>query len=38
VGPVVSELQRIFFNVVRGEDADYQDWLTLVPQRELAVG
>lgn len=36
VGPVVSELQRLFFHVVRGEDEAYRAWLT--PIREMVRG
>jgi branched-chain amino acid aminotransferase len=38
VGPVVTQLQRIFFDVVRGSDPAYSHWLTPVPQRELVAG
>ncbi len=36
VGPVVTQLQQIFFGVVRGDDPTYRHWLTPVPVLELA--
>lgn len=38
VGPVVTQFQRLFFDVVRGNDPAYAHWLTPVPQRELVAG
>lgn len=32
VGPVVRELQKLFFNVVRGNDPAYRAWLTPIRQ------
>jgi branched-chain amino acid aminotransferase len=30
IGPVASKLREVFFNVVRGRDPSYQDWVTPV--------
>jgi branched-chain amino acid aminotransferase len=30
MGPITKELRSLFFNVVRGLDEDYQDWITQV--------
>jgi branched-chain amino acid aminotransferase len=32
VGPLVTELQALYFRVVKGEEEKYMDWLTPVPQ------
>jgi branched-chain amino acid aminotransferase len=34
VGPVVSELQALYFRVVKGEEEAYMNWLTPVPKPE----
>lgn len=34
VGPIATALQSAFFRVVRGEDPDYQHWLTAIPVLE----
>ena len=31
-GPVTTEIQRVFFDAVRGRSAKYRDWLTPVAQ------
>jgi branched-chain amino acid aminotransferase len=36
VGPLVAELQALYFRVVRGEVETYMDWLTPVPQAVTA--
>ena len=33
VGPIVTELQQIFFRVVRGEEEAYRGWLTPIRER-----
>jgi branched-chain amino acid aminotransferase len=38
VGPVVAQIQKIFFDVVRGNDPAYKHWVTPVSQRELLIG
>jgi branched-chain amino acid aminotransferase len=38
VGPVVMQIQKIFFDAVRGNDPDYKHWLTPVSQHELVIG
>ncbi|MBX2999378.1 MAG: branched-chain amino acid transaminase [Caldilineaceae bacterium] len=38
VGPVVTQIQKLFFDIVRGNDPAYGHWLTAVPQRELVMG
>jgi branched-chain amino acid aminotransferase len=30
VGPVVSQLQKLYFDIVRGHSAKYRNWLTPV--------
>ncbi|WP_411824240.1 branched-chain amino acid transaminase [Leptospira sp. 'Mane'] len=30
IGPITKKIQSLFFNVVRGEEAKYKDWLTPV--------
>lgn len=32
MGPITTELRKLFFRVVRGEEAKYMHWLTPVPQ------
>jgi branched-chain amino acid aminotransferase len=32
VGPLVADLQALYFRVVKGEEEKYMDWLTPVPQ------
>lgn len=29
-GPVTKEIQRVFFNIVKGRNKDYENWLTYV--------
>jgi branched-chain amino acid aminotransferase len=38
VGPVVKQLQELFFAIVRGKNEKYMDWLTPVPAAEKAAG
>jgi branched-chain amino acid aminotransferase len=37
VGPVVTQIQKIFFDIVRGNDPAYSHWVTPVPQLEYEV-
>ena len=38
VGPVVKQLQELFFGIVRGKNEKYMDWLTPVPRAEKVPG
>lgn len=38
VGPLVKQLQEIFFAIVRGKNEKYMEWLTPVCQREKVLG